>query len=77
MSVLTGLALFAMGALFWGRFFLTGLVWIGFAPVMALEPTWAPLEAAFLAAMSGSLVGLTMRRLVREKKSEQNPFPRA
>ena len=77
MSVLTGLALFAMGALFWGRFFLTGLIWIGFAPVMALEPAWAPLEAAFLAAMSGSLVGFTMRRLVREKKSEQNPFPRA
>ncbi len=75
LNAMTGLVFFAMGAMFWGRHYFVGLAWLILAPIMALQPAWAPLEAALLAGISGSLVGLYMRRLARERSSQKISSP--
>ncbi len=67
-AALTGLAFFIMGCDYWGRYYLFGLAWLAAAMLMALTPTWAPLEYAILAAMCVWHIAWTMRRLAREDR---------
>jgi hypothetical protein len=75
LAVLTGMGFFVMGREYWGRHYLFGLRWMLVAVVMALAPTWAPLEAAALTAFCLGQTGLFLLRLGRD--GQKNAAPRA
>jgi serine/threonine-protein kinase len=72
-TALTGLAFFVMGTDYWGRYYLFGLLWLVAAILMALTPTWAPLEAAVLTLASLWQIALVMRRLALEQARASAP----
>jgi tRNA A-37 threonylcarbamoyl transferase component Bud32 len=65
LAVLTGLAFLVMGRDYWGRHYLHGLMWMAGAVLMALTPTWAPLEAAALTAFCLGQIGVFLLRFGR------------
>jgi len=86
LAALTGLAFFVMGADYWGRYYLFGVLWLAAAVLMALTPAWAPLEAAVLVLACLWQIALVMRRLALEQArpsapvdtpAERNPPPSA
>jgi serine/threonine protein kinase len=56
-AVLMGLGYFVQGSIYWGRFYLLGLVFFVLAIAMRCTPEWAPLEMAFLSGGSLALIG--------------------
>jgi serine/threonine-protein kinase len=61
-AVLTGLAFFVQGSIFWGRFYLLGLAFFAAAIVMRFTPDWAPVEMALLHGSSMAGIGWYLLR---------------
>jgi predicted Ser/Thr protein kinase len=72
-AVLSGLAFFAMGGIYWGRCYTFGLAFFGLAAVMPLERTWAPLGFGLLWSATLLGIGLRLRRLAREAERSSVP----
>jgi hypothetical protein len=62
-TALAGLAFFAMGSHYWGRFYLVGLAFLAAAVGMAYSAAWSPLAFGLLWAAGLTLTGLHLRRL--------------
>ena len=58
----TGVTFFALGGLYWGRFYLLGLAMVGSALLMPLSLPFAPLVFSFLVSLT---LGLTIRHVRR------------
>jgi hypothetical protein len=72
--LLTGLAFCVLGANYWGRFYAFGIGFFSLAAIMPWNLTWASLEFGLLWTAALVAIGLPLRRLARELKSE-SPAP--
>jgi eukaryotic-like serine/threonine-protein kinase len=66
-SILTGLAFFAMGTSYWGRFYFFGVLFFGVGAMMAWQPEWSVLLYGL--AWAGTLlnIGLHLHRVGKVK----------
>jgi hypothetical protein len=72
-AALAGLALFIMGARYWGRCYEFGLAFFVLAMLMPLKLEWAPLEFGLLWGVVLTAFGIHLRRLAEIlDKPEEN-----
>jgi len=69
-SILTGLAFFAMGSSYWGRFYFIGVAFFAVAAVMALQLEWSVLLYGTAWSTTLALLGLYLH-----KASQKKPRP--
>jgi serine/threonine protein kinase len=69
-ALISGVAVFGMGSSFWGRFYLIGLLLFALAFVMTIQLEWAVLEFGAMMSALFTIVGLHLRRIRSERKSE-------
>jgi serine/threonine-protein kinase len=77
-AALTGLALFVMGSIYWGRHYAFGMAYFALAALMPLRLEWAPLGYGLLSAACAVVIGLRLLRLRAETRSadRNGPAPR-
>ena len=66
-SILTGLAFFAMGSSYWGRFYYFGVAFFGVAVLMALALDWSVLLYGTAWATTLTVVGLYLHQVSQKK----------
>jgi serine/threonine protein kinase len=71
-AVLSGLAFFAMGSNYWGRFYALGAAFWALAALMPLRLEWAPLAFGLLWTATLTLLGLHLRRLGRQADADRD-----
>ena len=69
-ALVMGQFFFSLGGSYWGGCYLIGLAAFLIAPVMALNPTFAPLELAMVLLFGILAIGLRLRRLGSEAAAE-------
>ncbi len=75
-TMASGLALFVMGANYWGICYLIGLTFMGVGILMPMHLTWAPLEFGVLWSATLTALGWRLRRLGAEALAHRRtPVP--
>jgi serine/threonine protein kinase len=72
-AVQAGVTMFTLGGAVWGRFYLLGLAVFVVAVLMALRLEWAALMLGGMLSIMLLLVGLALRRIVRESAAGPQP----
>jgi hypothetical protein len=73
LAVLTGLAVFLAGDIFWGWGYLLGLAYFVLGTLMKLQPDWAPLEFGLFYGVTTGSMAWYLRRQRDERGSPAGP----